>query len=49
MSADLSLVNVLPVDPLLSVPLRALHPAGKAGSVALRAFVREVQRAVSKA
>ena len=49
MSADLTLVNVLPVDPLLSVPLRALHPAGKAGSVALRAFVREVQRAVSKA
>ena len=49
MSADLTLVNVLPVDPPLSVPLRALHPAGKAGSVALRAFVREVQRAVSKA
>ncbi len=48
MSADLTLVNVLPVDPPLSVPLRALHPAGKAGSVALRAFVREVQRAVSK-
>ncbi len=48
MSADLTLVHVLPVDPPLSVPLRALHPAGKAGSVALRAFVREVQRAVSK-
>lgn len=48
MSADHKLVSVLPVDPVLPVPLRALHPVGKAGSVPLRAFVREVQRAVSE-
>ncbi|MFO1246134.1 MAG: LysR substrate-binding domain-containing protein [Ramlibacter sp.] len=47
MSADRKLVNVLPLDPVLPVPLRALHPAGKPGSVPLRAFVRCVQQAVS--
>ena len=39
-SADKSLVDVLDLEPLLPVPIKALLPAGKPGSVAVRAFVR---------
>lgn len=47
MSANPKLVNVFELDPQLPVPLRALHPAGKPGSVPLKAFVRCVQQAVA--
>lgn len=43
-SADLSRVDVLTLDPLIPVPLKALLPAGKPGSVAARAFVRCFQQ-----
>ncbi len=49
LSANPKLVNVLPLDPLLPVPLRALYPTGKPGSVPLRAFVRCVQQVVGMA
>ena len=39
-SADKSLVDVLDLEPLLPVPIKALLPAGKPGSVAVRAFVK---------
>ena len=39
-SADKSLVDVLDMEPLLPVPIKALLPAGKPGSVAVRAFVK---------
>ena len=39
-SADLSRVDILDLEPLLPVPIKALLPAGKPGSVAVRAFVR---------
>ena len=39
-SADKSLVDVLDLEPLLPVPIKALLPAGKPGSVVVRAFVK---------
>ena len=46
-SADLSRVDVLALDPLIPVPIKALLPAGKPGSVAVRAFVRCFQQALT--
>ena len=45
-SADLSRVDVLNLEPLLPVPIKALLPAGKPGSVAVRAFVRCFEQAL---
>jgi len=45
-SADLSRVNVLDLEPLIPVPIQALLPAGKPGSVAVRAFVRCFEQAL---
>ena len=46
-SADLTRVDVLALDPLIPVPIKALLPAGKPGSVAVRAFVRCFQQALT--
>ncbi len=45
-SADLSRVDVLGLEPLIPVPIQALLPAGKPGSVAVRAFVRCFEQAL---
>ena len=45
-SADLSRVDVLALDPLIPVPVKALLPAGKPGSVTVRAFIRCFQQAL---
>ena len=45
-SADLSRVDVLDLQPLIPVPIKALLPAGKPGSVAVRAFVRCFEHAL---
>lgn len=45
-SADLTRVDVLTLEPLIPVPIKALLPAGKPGSVAVRAFVRCFQQAL---
>ncbi len=45
-SADLSRVDVLELEPLIPVPIKALLPAGKPGSVAVRAFVRCFEQAL---
>ena len=39
-SADASRVDVLLLEPQIPVPIKALMPSGKPGSVAVRAFVR---------
>jgi DNA-binding transcriptional LysR family regulator len=45
-SADLSRVDVLDLEPLIRVPIQALLPAGKPGSVAVRAFARCFEQAL---
>ncbi len=45
-SADLSRVDVLELEPLIPVPIKALLPAGKPGSVAVRAFVKCFEQAL---
>ena len=45
-SADLSRVDVLDLEPLIPVPIKALLPAGKPGSVAVRAFVTCFEQAL---
>ena len=45
-SADVSRVDVLDLKPLLHVPSKALLPAGKPGSVAVRAFVKCFEQAL---
>jgi DNA-binding transcriptional LysR family regulator len=39
-SADLSRVDVLALEPAITVPIQAVLPAGKPGSVIVRAFMR---------
>jgi DNA-binding transcriptional LysR family regulator len=48
-SADLARVDVLELEPLIPVPVKALLPAGKPGSVTVRAFVRCFQQAIAQA
>ena len=48
-SADSSRVDVLALEPLIPVPIKALLPAGKPGSVAVRAFMRCFEQAVAYA
>lgn len=48
-SADLARVEVLALDPEILVPVKALQPAGKPGSVAVRAFVRCFEQALATA
>ena len=48
-SANPSRVDVLALEPLIPVPIKALLPAGKPGSVAVRAFVRCFEQAVAYA
>ena len=45
-SADVSRVDVLDLEPLIPVPIQALLPAGKPGSVAVRAFVKCFEHAL---
>ena len=45
-SADLSRVDVLDLEPLIPVPIKALQPAGQPGSVAVRAFVKCFEQAL---
>ena len=45
-SADPSRVDVLDLQPLLPVPINALLPAGKPGSIAVRAFVKCFEQAL---
>ena len=47
-SADLTRVDVLTLEPLIAVPVKALLPAGKPGSVAVRAFVKCFQQVVAQ-
>jgi hypothetical protein len=42
----MSRVDVLDLEPLIPVPIQALLPAGKPGSVAVRAFVRCFEQAL---
>ena len=46
LSSDLSRVDVLELEPLIPVPVKALLPAGKPGSVAVRAFVKCFEQAL---
>jgi DNA-binding transcriptional LysR family regulator len=48
-SADISRVDVLALEPLIPVPIKALQPAGKPGSVAVRAFTLCFQQALAHA
>ena len=48
-SADLSRVDVLELEPLIPVPIKALLPVGKASSVTVQAFVRCFQQALAHA
>ena len=45
-SSDAGRVDVMDLHPLLPVPIKALLPAGKPGSVAVRAFVRCFEQAL---
>ena len=47
-SADLSRVDVLALEPLIPVPIKAVLPAGKPGSVVGRALVRCFQQALAR-
>ena len=46
-SADPARVDVLTLDPLIVVPIKALFPVGRPGSVAVRAFVRCFEQALA--
>lgn len=46
-SADRARVDVLALEPLIPVPIKALRPAARPGSVAVEAFMRCVQQAVA--
>jgi DNA-binding transcriptional LysR family regulator len=48
-SADPTRVDVCALEPLIPVPIKALLPAGKPASVAVRAFVRCFEQAVAYA
>jgi DNA-binding transcriptional LysR family regulator len=48
-SADLARVDLLALQPLIPVPIKAMLPAGKPGSVTVRAFVKCFQQAISNA
>ena len=48
-SADHTRVDVLALEPLIAVPIKALLPAGKPASVAVRAFVRCFEQAIAYA
>jgi DNA-binding transcriptional LysR family regulator len=48
LSADLARVDVLALEPHIPVPIHALHPSGKPGSVAMKAFVKCVQQGVAE-
>jgi DNA-binding transcriptional LysR family regulator len=48
-SADPTRVDVLALEPLIPVPIKALLPSGKPASVAVRAFVRCFEQAVAYA
>jgi DNA-binding transcriptional LysR family regulator len=45
LSADLSKVDILPIAPAITLPLKALRPATKSTSIAVRDFMKAVQRA----
>lgn len=47
LSADSSKVDVLSVEPAVSVPIHVLHPGNAPASVAMRAFVRCVREVVA--
>ena len=47
LSADPNRVDVLALEPQIPVPIHALHPSGKPGSVAMKAFVKCVQQSVA--
>jgi DNA-binding transcriptional LysR family regulator len=47
-SADATRVDVLELEPLIPVPIKALLPAGKPGSVTVRAFVKCFQQAIAQ-
>lgn len=47
-SADQTRVDVLALEPLVPVPIKALLPVGKPGSVAVRTFVRCFQQALAQ-
>lgn len=46
-SADAARVDVLALDPEIPVPINALRPAGRPGSVLVRSFVRCVQQSLA--
>jgi DNA-binding transcriptional LysR family regulator len=48
-SADIKRVDVLALQPLIPVPVKAVLSAGKPGSVAVKAFVRCFQQALEYA
>ncbi|TAG35592.1 MAG: LysR family transcriptional regulator, partial [Polaromonas sp.] len=48
-AADRTRVDVLALEPLIPVPIKALMPAGKPASVTVRAFVRCFEQAVAYA
>jgi DNA-binding transcriptional LysR family regulator len=47
-SADLKRVDVLTLEPLIAVPIKALLPAAKPASVAVKSFVHCFQQALSR-
>jgi DNA-binding transcriptional LysR family regulator len=47
-SADLKRVDVLALEPLIAVPIKALLPAAKPASVAVKSFVHCFQQALSR-
>jgi DNA-binding transcriptional LysR family regulator len=47
-SADLKRVDVLTLEPLIAVPIKALLPAAKPASVAVKSFVHYFQQALSR-
>jgi DNA-binding transcriptional LysR family regulator len=47
-SADLTRVDLLELQPLIPVPINALLPAGKPGSVIVRSFVKCFQQALTQ-
>jgi DNA-binding transcriptional LysR family regulator len=47
-SVDAKRVDVLALEPLIPVPIKALLPAAKPASVAMKAFVHCFQQALSR-